>query len=129
MLRLAQRGTIPKVVCDQYGSPTWSRMIAEATAQVASNILNTTDRNRWGVYHLAAGGSTNWHEFATEIFRWANKQYGLNNSDPIAIPSSEYPTKVKRPEHSCLSIDKIAHTFRIRLPDWDEQFGLMACDG
>ena len=126
MLRLARQNTVPKVVCDQFGSPTWCRMIAEATAVIAANVLNQHERNDWGTYHLAATDSTNWHEFAMAIFRWANGRYDLTNAEPIAIPSSEYPTKAKRPNFSHLSVEKIAETFRVRLPDWNTQFGL-AC--
>jgi len=125
MLRLAKKNTVPKVVCDQFGSPTWSRMIAEATALIASNALRQHERDDWGIYHLAAGGLTNWHEFATEIFRWANVRHGLTNEEPSAIPGFEYPTKARRPSFSHLSVEKLALTFGIRLPDWKEQFNLV----
>ena len=125
MLRLAKQNTVPKVVCDQFGAPTWSRMIAEATALIASKVLRQPERDDWGIYHLAAGGLTNWHEFATEIFHWANSQYGLANAMPTAIPSSEYPTRAKRPNFSHLSVEKLEKAFGIRLPDWKEQLTLV----
>ena len=125
MLRLAKQNTVPKVVYDQFGSPTWSRMIAEATALITAQVLRQPERNDWGIYHLAAGGVTNWHAFAAEIFRWANEKYGLANAEPIAIPSSEYPTKAERPKFSHLSVEKIADVFGIWLPDWKEQLKLV----
>lgn len=121
MLRLARQKTVPKVVSDQFGAPTWARMIAEATALVASPVLNREEQIDWGVYHLAAGGTTTWHGFATEIFREANEMFDLGNADPIAIPSSEFPCKAKRPQFSRLSVDKIRETFHLQLPDWNEQ--------
>ena len=128
MLRLAKQNTVPKVVCDQFGSPTWSRMIAEATALIAAKVLDQPDRDDWGIYHLSAGGLTNWHAFATEIFRWANVRYGLSNLEPLAIPGSEYPTRARRPNFSHLSVEKLATTFGVRLPDWKEQIKLVCND-
>ena len=127
MLRLAKKNTIPKVVCDQFGAPTWSRMIAEATALIAHSVLEQPEKNVWGTYHLAAGGLTSWHGFATEIFHWANEQYGLTNAEPTAILGSEYPVRAKRPQFSHLSMEKIAETFGIRLPGWKQQLELV-CD-
>ena len=121
MLRLAKQGTVPKVVCDQFGAPTWCRMIAEATALMAHSILRQPTNNIWGTYHLAASGSTSWHGFATEIYRSANERFGWKNGVPIAIPSTDYPTPAKRPQYSLLSAAKIAETFGIILPVWQEQ--------
>ena len=128
MLRLAKQGVVPKVVDDQFGAPTWSRMIAEATASVAGILMQNPERNDWGLYHLAAGERTHWHEFASEIYRWSNKRFSLNNADPVAIPSSEYPTKAKRPRFSHLSSEKLANTFGIQLPGWEEQLRLVQED-
>lgn len=128
MLRLARQGTVPNVVNDQFGAPTWSRMIAEATALAASRILQDRDFTDWGIYHLSAGGRTNWHEFAMEIFRWADKRFSLENDAPLGIPSSEYPTKALRPNFSSLSAEKTADIFGVRLPDWREQLRLVQED-
>lgn len=128
MLRLARQGTCPNVVADQFGAPTWSRMIAEGTALVASRILRETDFPDWGTYHLSADGRTNWHEFATEIFRWAERRFSLKNDEPRAIPSSEFPTKALRPGFSSLRVEKAAQTFGLRLPCWREQLRLVQED-
>ena len=130
ILRLAKQGTVPKVVNDQLGAPTWCRLIAEATALIASQMLPDRQsacpyETRWGTYHLAASGMTNWHEFATTIFKFANERLSLNNAMPTAIPSNEYPTKAKRPMYSRLSTEKLANTFGITLPDWLEQLRLV----
>ena len=127
MLRLAKQNTVPKVVCDQFGSPTWCRMIAEATAIITAQMLRNPHEHRWGTYHLTAAGMTNWHEFAAEIFKFANERLTLKNPLPIAIPSADYPTKAKRPSFSCLCGEKIATTFAVQLPDWKEQLKLV-CD-
>jgi dTDP-4-dehydrorhamnose reductase len=38
ILRLAQEHDELKIVNDQFGAPTWSRMIAEATAQIMAQL-------------------------------------------------------------------------------------------
>ncbi len=58
MQRLAREREKLRVVGDQFGCPTWSRMIAEATALALKQVLAGADRSRYnGEYHLAAGVS------------------------------------------------------------------------
>ena len=69
--RLARERETLRVVGDQFGCPTWSRMIAEATALALKQVLAGADRSAFnGEYHLAAGGQANWHEFASRIIEW-----------------------------------------------------------
>lgn len=125
MLCLARQGVVPKVVSDQFGAPTWSRLIAEITAGIVSKITQYKNFDSWGVYHLAAAGRTTWHEFATEIFRWANRRFALDNEMPQAITAAEYPSKAARPHSSILSTQKLEKTFALSLPDWREQLRLV----
>ena len=68
MQRLAREREKLRVVGDQFGCPTWSRMIAETTALALKQVLAGADRSAYnGDYHLAAGGQANWHEFASRI--------------------------------------------------------------
>jgi dTDP-4-dehydrorhamnose reductase len=59
MLRLAKERDELRVVADQHGAPTWSRTIADTTAQVLSQA-HAGGREWWvqnsGVYHLSAQG-------------------------------------------------------------------------
>lgn len=70
MLKLSREREELKVVNDQVGAPTWSRMIAEATAQILfqgkNNLIDFVGNNS-GVYHLTATGQTNWYDFAKAI--------------------------------------------------------------
>jgi len=69
MRRLAREQEVLRVVDDQRGSPTWSRHLACATAQILARLGD--DRQAWrecgGTYHLASTGETTWFGFAREI--------------------------------------------------------------
>ncbi len=66
MQRLARERETLRVVGDQFGCPTWSRMIAEATALALKQVLAGADRSAFnGEYHLAAGRP---HELARICF-------------------------------------------------------------
>ncbi len=122
MQRLFREREQLNIVADQFGAPTWSRMIAEASAQIlAQKPFAAPDRS--GIYHLTNGGSTNWHGFASAILaRTAlpeGKQLSLH-----PIPASQYPTPAKRPANSVLDNGKLRNTFGITLPDWEHALDL-----
>lgn len=124
MLRLGAEKPELRIVSDQIGAPTWSRMIAEATAHAIFHAV-TNPAKYSGVYHLTAGGQTSWFEFAEAIF--AESQLP-RRPKLVPISTSEYPTPAKRPAYSVLSNDKFARTFGIRLPDWRQQLTLVAAE-
>ncbi|HEY9174737.1 MAG TPA: dTDP-4-dehydrorhamnose reductase [Verrucomicrobiae bacterium] len=119
MMRLARERETLRVVADQIGSPTWSRMIAEATALALKQTLSLAEaRELSGVYHLRAGGETNWHEFASRIVELmppAERKCKVVE----AIPTADYPTPAKRPAYSVMSCEKLLRTFGIGLPNWE----------
>jgi dTDP-4-dehydrorhamnose reductase len=119
MQRLAREREKLRVVADQFGCPTWSRMIAETTALAFKQVLAGADRSMFnGEYHLAAAGQTNWHEFASRIIEWMpeaeRKCRAVEN-----IATAEYPTPARRPAYSVLDCGKLQKTFGLRLPDWE----------
>ena len=68
MMRLAREREKLRVVQDQFGCPTWSRMIAETTALALKQKLAAAEPHAFqGIYHLAASGHTSWHGFAEAI--------------------------------------------------------------
>jgi dTDP-4-dehydrorhamnose reductase len=122
MRRLMRERSELKIVADQIGAPTWCRDLAEATAQVLSQIsspIHDTDQGAfWGVYHMTNAGETSWHGFAQAI-------QALDASDEVQaparllpIPSSDYPTPAKRPLNSRLNNDRLEQKFGLRLQDW-----------
>ena len=123
MLRLAREREKLRVVGDQLGCPTWSRMIAETTALALKQVTAASDRSAFtGIYHLAASGVTSWHGFAQAIINLMPAE-GKKCSAVEAISSSEYPTPAKRPAYSVLACDKLERMFKLRLPHWEESLG------
>ncbi|HTL55086.1 MAG TPA: dTDP-4-dehydrorhamnose reductase [Candidatus Limnocylindrales bacterium] len=120
MMRLAREREKLRVVQDQVGSPTWSRMIAETTALALKQVLQAPDpASLSGVYHLAASGQTSWHGFAQAIIDLMSAE-GKKCATIEPITTADYPLPAKRPAFSVLSCEKLQRTFGLRLPDWHE---------
>ena len=120
IMRLARERETLRVVGDQLGCPTWSRMIAEATAQAVKQAVAAQDIGALtGTYHLASSGTTSWHGFADAIIKLMPAD-GKKCVRVEAITTAEYPTPTKRPAYSVLSCDKLQRTFGLRLPPWDD---------
>jgi len=122
MRRLMRERPELKIVADQVGAPTWCRDLAEATAQVLSQVVSpmpaANKAEPWGIYHMTNAGETSWHGFARAI-------QALDASDEVRaparllpIPSSDYPTPAKRPLNSRLNNDRLEQSFGLRLQDW-----------
>ena len=114
MLRLAKERSVLNVVCDQIGSPTWAKDIAEAITQLSEHI----DRYP-GTYHFTNSETASWHEFATAIFEEARAQglsLAIETVNPI--PTSDYPTPAQRPPYSVLDCQKITGVLKHAAPQW-----------
>lgn len=122
MRRLAREREELRVVADQHGAPTWSRHIAEATAQILAQLGD--DRAAWhracGIYHLTSAGTATWHDFASAIVEHQRRHETIACQRVSAITTADYPTPASRPAWSVLDNAKLAATFGIRLPDWRE---------
>lgn len=127
MLRLAQEREEIRVVADQIGAPTWSRMIAEVTAQILSQADNVSDflTTQGGLYHLTASGQTSWYGFAKTIFALDVKQNERKLQRLSAITTKEYPTPASRPAYSLLNNQKLSDNFGVMLPDWERSLELV----
>lgn len=121
MLRLGRDRDELRVVGDQFGAPTWTRHLADATALILAR-KDAPD----GLYHLAAAGETNWHEYAEAIFATA-LECGLLKKMPKVhrIASADYPLPAPRPANSRLDCTRLRDTFGLALPDW--HVGLADC--
>lgn len=128
ILRLARERDSLRVVDDQIGAPTWSRLIAEASAAIVAQAhahggITEFLADKGGLYHLAAGGQTSWCGFAQAIVAHAPL---LSRRPPVApIPSREYPLPAPRPAYSVLDSSRAARVFGVVLPDW--QASLLDC--
>lgn len=119
MQRLFKERAQLRIVSDQYGAPTWSRMIAECTAQILAQQPFGQDREAvHGTYHLTSRGRASWHQFARSILE-LTVAAGDPRPELIPIPGSEYPAPARRPANSVLAGDKLLRDFGLALPDWD----------
>jgi dTDP-4-dehydrorhamnose reductase len=127
MLRLMQEKQTLRVIDDQVGSPTWARLIAEATAQIITQVGYEQKYGEFesGLYHLSSTGQTSWHGFAVKIAELARKRAkSLKVSEIVPITTKEYPTPAIRPMNSRLSNVALMERFSLKMPKWDEALGL-----
>lgn len=124
MLRLAGERDTLKVVADQFGAPTSAALLADATAQVLARLIRDGRAGfPFGLYHLVAGGVTNWHAYAQAVVTAAaaaGKPLKIAAADIEPIPSSAYPVPAPRPANSRLATGKFTDTFGLRLPPWED---------
>lgn len=121
MLALAARQHEVRVVDDQIGAPTWSRTVAQATADILVQARIGGPawwRAQRGIYHLAAGGETSWAGFAQAIMEETG-----NDCRVVPISSGEYPTAARRPGNSRLNTSRLTSRF-CQLPDWRDALAL-----
>ncbi|MBR9829741.1 MAG: dTDP-4-dehydrorhamnose reductase, partial [Oceanospirillales bacterium] len=119
MLRLAQDRSELGVINDQTGAPTGAELIADVTALALRQVLAQPQLS--GIYHLAAGGTTTWYDYAAFVFAQARQsgiELALEQLNPI--PSSSYPTPAQRPTNSRLNCHKLEATFGLQLPHWQQ---------
>ena len=112
ILRLATEREELRIVGDQIGAPTWSRMIAESTALACARREPPE-----GLFHLTAGGTTSWHGFAAAILALTSAQ---RPREPrlTRISTDQYPLPATRPANSCLDCSALA-SLGLRLPAWE----------
>jgi len=127
MLRLMKEKETLRVIDDQVGSPTWARLIAEATAQIITQAGYEQKQREFqsGLYNLSSAGQASWYGFAVKIAEFARKQAtSLKVSDIIPITTKEYPTPAARPMNSRLSTVALTERFSLKMPSWDEALSL-----
>lgn len=118
MLRLGSERDEIGVVDDQIGCPTAAGEIAEAILSVATRI-QSKQTPRWGTYHYCAAGQASWYEFACKIFQLAAR-HRRYRAVVKPIPSSAYPTPVRRPANSVLDCTKFQEAFGLNRRPWPE---------
>ena len=126
ILRLAKERDELRIVDDQVGVPTWSRMIAEATVQVLAQ-LPLPPGEGWseettGIYHITAANFTSWHGFASLIVEALKRQGKIGSiraTAVVPIATEAYPLPAKRPKDSRLSTARFTKQFGLVMPRWD----------
>ena len=112
MLRLAETHSHLEVVCDQVGSPTYTR-------DLAILLVDMLQTDRYGVYHATNEEFCSWADFAEAIFQVANRNVVVDR-----VTTRDYcaahPTTAPRPLNSRLSKSKLDESGFARLPTWKD---------
>lgn len=96
------------VVNDQRGCPTY-------TCDLASAILDLSQRRATGILHVVNSGACSWYEFACEIAR------AMGSLVPIEpVTSDAFRRPAARPRNSVLSCRKFERLTGKRLRPWSE---------
>jgi dTDP-4-dehydrorhamnose reductase len=129
MLRLSETKDELSIIDDQVGAPTYSRHIADATANIISQSISddTFWKKHKGIYHLVGEGEVTWYGFADAIFN-LNKNLEGKKPKLNRIQTKEYPAPAKRPANSRLNTDKLYQHFKIKLPHWKQSLALVLAD-
>ena len=108
MLNSAKTHSEVRVVCDQFGTPTY-------TQDLARLLVDMIETEKYGYYHATnEGGYISWSDFAEEIFRQAGMDTRV-----IPVTTTEYGlSKATRPHNSRLDKSKLREAGFEPLPDW-----------
>ncbi|MCI1477140.1 MAG: dTDP-4-dehydrorhamnose reductase [Clostridium beijerinckii] len=108
MIKLGKEKESINVVCDQIGSPTY-------TKDLAMVLCDMVESDKYGTYHATNEGFCSWAEFAEAIMKMAKIDCKINY-----IKTSEYKTKAVRPLNSRLSKKSLHKGEFDKLPNWEE---------
>ena len=111
-----------RIVCDQVGSPTWARALAEITAQVLAMgnshpIGWLSDRK--GLYHLGGQGFVSRLGWAQKILEFDPQPAEQLVQEIKPALTSDFPTAATRPLYSPIDCTLFADVFGICLPYWE----------
>jgi len=116
MLKLFQSQETVNVVCDQVGSPTYTKDLAFFIEAI---IEQETGKDNFGTYHITNSFSCSWYDFARQIY-YAGKNIGLITKEVQINPiSSEiYKAIAKRPKNSRLDTSFFQQEYGIKPRSW-----------
>ncbi len=129
MLRLAQERERLTVIDDQWGAPTGADLLADVTAH-AIRHLQARPQDA-GLYHVAAGGETNWNLYAKHVLAQAQQAQPaikIKAIEVAPVPTSDFPTAAVRPYNSRLDTRKLQTTFGLTLPPWQQGVARMVAE-
>ncbi len=115
MLRLGAERDSLSVVCDQIGTPTYARDLAQAimiivgSEQFKQEVINSQ------LYHYSNEGVCSWYDFAKAIF-----EQNKISCQVAPIETKDYPTAAKRPHYSVLNKAKIKKDFNFSVSYWGD---------
>ena len=129
MLRLAQERERLTVIDDQWGAPTGAELLADVTAHALRQLQQRPQDG--GLYHVAAGGETNWNLYAKYVIAQAQQAQAaikIKATNVAPVPTSAFPTPAMRPHNSRLDTRKLQATFGLQLPPWQQDVARMLAE-
>jgi len=123
ILRLAGEREELRIVADQFGAPTWARLIAEVTALALGQELARKKNGglESATFNLTAAGETSWHGFASAIIAAARARGAkLSCRTVVPITTAEYPLPAARPANSRLAGARLTERYALALPKWED---------
>lgn len=110
MLDVGRKHDTVRVVCDQIGTPTYTRDLSRL-------LVDMIETEKYGCYHATnEGGYVSWADFAKEIFRQAGMR-----TQVVPVTTAEYGlSRAARPFNSRLDKRKLTEMGFEPLPDWQD---------
>lgn len=120
MIRLGKEKEVVDVVCDEIGSPTYTKDLAFFICELIST-------NKYGIYHATNEGFCSWADLAKKVLEMEKIQCKVN-----PILANEYKSVAKRPHNSRLSKKCLTSNGFDLFPSWEnavERYLLMKRKG
>lgn len=112
ILKAAAAGKPLRVVADQFGSPTYTADLAEAT-------LALLERKASGIFHVTNAGQTHWADFARSVLKQFGVDYPVEN-----ITTDDWkkikPDSATRPAYSVLDLSAYERAAGKPMPTWQD---------
>lgn len=108
ILKAAQEKDSLRVVADQFGSPTYTKDLAEMSFVVAKNRGE-------GIFHAVNSGEASWCDLASEAVKLMNLPVFVE-----PIKTEDWPQKAVRPHYSVLSTKKISKMYGYTPRPWGQ---------
>lgn len=120
MLRLAETRPEVGVVADQHGCPTNALDMADGICRIVHRLVTQPDdKGLRGIFHFAGSSETDWAAFAEAVFA-ASSARGGPTATVKRIATADYPTLAGRPANSRLDCAKLARTYGVCLPPFED---------
>ncbi len=113
MLSLSDKFETLNVVCDQIGSPTY-------TVDLAKLLVDMSQTDKYGTYHVTNEGFCSWAEFAEYIFEINGKNTKVNKVSTDEYLNIMQTKQAYRPKNSRLDKSKLDENGFERLPNWKD---------
>jgi dTDP-4-dehydrorhamnose reductase len=121
-----------RIVADQVGSPTWSRSLALATAELIRAIIRGDEivlpPEDWGIYHLGGSGEGSRVEIAEALLDALGDRIPGDRPRIVPVSAAEFGAFAPRPHYSALANARTAKRFGITLDPWQIELRRMVTE-